>query len=144
MTGRIPIEQVSPVVDCGRHPAKAVVGERLEIAATVYREGHDALGANVCWRDPDGRKQPFARMRAVGAGRDRWATQVVADRLGRWTFSVEAWADPYATWHHNVQAKLDAGQGIEDLHNDLEEGAQVLIRALRAVPKDRRPEVTSA
>jgi starch synthase (maltosyl-transferring) len=144
MTGRIPIEQVSPVVDCGRHPAKAVVGERLEIAATVYREGHDALGANVCWRDPDGRKQPFARMRAVGAGLDRWATQVVADRLGRWTFSVEAWADPYATWHHNVRAKLDAGQGIEDLHNDLEEGAQVLIRALRAVPKDRRPEVTSA
>jgi starch synthase (maltosyl-transferring) len=144
MTGRIPIEQVSPVVDCGRHPAKAVVGERLEIAATVYREGHDAVGANVCWRDPDGRKQRSVRMREVGTGRDRWAAQVAADRLGRWTFSVEAWADPYRTWHHAVRVKLDAGQGIEDLHNDLEEGAQLLIRALRQVPKERRPEVTTA
>ncbi|TDD15768.1 DUF3416 domain-containing protein, partial [Actinomadura sp. KC06] len=42
--GRIPILEVSPVVGCGRWPAKAVVGETVEVSATVFREGHERLG----------------------------------------------------------------------------------------------------
>ena len=44
MTGRFPIEDVSPVVACGRYPAKAVVGDIVPVSARAYREGHDALG----------------------------------------------------------------------------------------------------
>ncbi|MGP4029437.1 maltotransferase domain-containing protein, partial [Actinomadura sp. 3N407] len=43
--GRIPILDVAPVVGCGRWPAKAVVGETVEVSATVFREGHEMLGA---------------------------------------------------------------------------------------------------
>ncbi|WP_435869081.1 maltotransferase domain-containing protein, partial [Actinomadura coerulea] len=43
--GRIPIVDVAPVVGCGRWPAKAVVGETVEVSATVFREGHERLGA---------------------------------------------------------------------------------------------------
>ncbi|RKS75132.1 uncharacterized protein DUF3416, partial [Actinomadura pelletieri DSM 43383] len=32
--GRIPIIDVAPVVGCGRWPAKAVVGETVEVSAT--------------------------------------------------------------------------------------------------------------
>ncbi|WP_371945843.1 maltotransferase domain-containing protein, partial [Actinomadura chokoriensis] len=39
--GRIPILDVAPVVGCGRWPAKAVVGETVEVSATVFREGHE-------------------------------------------------------------------------------------------------------
>ncbi|HEY3503071.1 MAG TPA: alpha-1,4-glucan--maltose-1-phosphate maltosyltransferase [Actinocatenispora sp.] len=144
MTGRIPIERVSPVVDCGRHMAKAVVGERVTIAATVYREGHDALGCNVVWRSPAGIKQPFTRMTEQTSGRDRWSAGIEPDLMGRWTFCVEAFADPYRTWRHAVTAKIDAGQGIEDLHNDLADGAEVLVRAIRLAPKEHRPDVTAA
>ncbi|MFI0409459.1 maltotransferase domain-containing protein, partial [Actinomadura sp. 3N508] len=42
--GRIPILEVAPVVGCGRWPAKAVVGETVEVSATVFREGHERLG----------------------------------------------------------------------------------------------------
>ncbi|NKZ07765.1 DUF3416 domain-containing protein, partial [Actinomadura latina] len=42
--GRIPILDVAPVVGCGRWPAKAVVGETVEVSATVFREGHEMLG----------------------------------------------------------------------------------------------------
>ncbi|RSN50997.1 maltotransferase domain-containing protein, partial [Actinomadura sp. WAC 06369] len=45
--GRIPIMDVEPVVGCGRWPAKAVVGETFEVSATVFREGHEMLGAAV-------------------------------------------------------------------------------------------------
>ncbi|GIL28310.1 alpha-1,4-glucan--maltose-1-phosphate maltosyltransferase [Actinocatenispora comari] len=144
MTGRIPIEAVSPVVDCGRAPAKAVVGEWVTVSATVYREGHDALGCAVVWRSPAGLKQPFTRMTEVESGTDRWAAPIRPDLMGRWSYCIEAWSDPYRTWRHAVVAKLDAGQGAEDLANDLADGAEVLVRAIRLVPKQDRPRVTEA
>ncbi|MDW4909564.1 maltotransferase domain-containing protein, partial [Streptomyces sp. ADMS] len=53
--GRIPVLDVRPLVTNGRRPAKAVVGETFEVSATVFREGHDAVAANVVLRDPEGR-----------------------------------------------------------------------------------------
>ena len=47
MIGRIPILDVQPAEGCGRWPAKAVVGETFTVSATVFREGHDKLGAEV-------------------------------------------------------------------------------------------------
>ena len=62
------------------------------------------------------------------------------DREGRWTFRVEAWSDPLATWHHAVEVKVEAGQGAEDLANDLEEGARLLDRvAAEADAEPARP-----
>ncbi|HLV76120.1 MAG TPA: maltotransferase domain-containing protein, partial [Vulgatibacteraceae bacterium] len=80
--GRIPILDVAPVVDCGRWPAKAVVGETVEVSATVFREGHERLGAAVVLRTPDGEELPGRRMREVGEGLDRWAAQVTPTRTG--------------------------------------------------------------
>ncbi|MFJ9047170.1 maltotransferase domain-containing protein, partial [Streptomyces sp. NPDC102347] len=57
--GRVPVRDVRPSVDCGRRPAKAVVGEAFEVTATVFREGHDAVAANVVLKDPEGRPGPF-------------------------------------------------------------------------------------
>src|SRR6266540_4067678 len=97
--GRIPIEDVFPVVACGRYPAKAVVGERLPIAATVYREGHDAVGCDVVWRGPDDDEpRPFTRLSPGEKGTDRWHGEIVPDAQGRWQFAIEAWSDPYRIW----------------------------------------------
>ncbi|WP_307800231.1 maltotransferase domain-containing protein, partial [Actinomadura nitritigenes] len=89
--GRIPILDVAPVVGGGRWPAKAVVGETVEVSATVFREGHEMLGAAVVLRSPDGMEQPGERMSEVGVGLDRWAARVTPDRMGLWSFRVEAW-----------------------------------------------------
>src|SRR4051794_24474044 len=62
MTGRFPIEDVTPSVSCGRYPAKAVVGELVPVSAVSYREGHHALGVNVVWTGPDGDAQAFTRL----------------------------------------------------------------------------------
>jgi starch synthase (maltosyl-transferring) len=56
--GRIPVLDVRPIVQLGRRPAKAVTGESFEISATVFREGHDAVAANVVLTDPHGRPGP--------------------------------------------------------------------------------------
>jgi starch synthase (maltosyl-transferring) len=144
MTGRFPIEDVSPSVDCGRYPAKAVVGEMVPVAATAYREGHAALGCSVVWRGPDGAPRPLRRMRPGEPGLDRWHATVTPDAVGAWTFAVEAFHDPYLTWRDAVGKKLDAGQGLEDLAADLVEGEQILRAALAAAPPAVRSRLQGA
>ncbi|MET7471055.1 maltotransferase domain-containing protein [Micromonospora sp. NPDC005222] len=144
MTGRFPIEDVSPVVSCGRYPAKAVVGEVVPVSARAYREGHDALGCNVVWLGPDGAARPFTRMRSGEPGQDRWHATIRPDAVGLWRFAVEAFQDPYLTWQNAVTKKLAAGQGAAELANDLAEGARVLTAALDLVPRADRDRVREA
>src|SRR5260370_40451188 len=144
MTGRLGISDVAPMVSCGRYPARAVVGERIPIDAPVFREGHDAVAANVVWRDPAEELGPFLRMVPGTPGTDRWHAVVVPTSVGRWSFAIEAWGDPYATWRHRINVKVEAGQGPEDLANDLEDGARLLARAARGAPPDRRTELLAA
>ncbi|WP_213450285.1 alpha-1,4-glucan--maltose-1-phosphate maltosyltransferase [Rhizomonospora bruguierae] len=144
MTGRFPIENVTPRVACGSHPAKAVVGELVPVTAVAYREGHEALGCNVVWQGPGGRKDRFTRMSPGEAGTDHWHATIRPDAAGRWSFTVEAWGDPYLTWKDAVEKKIAAGQQAEDLANDLEIGARVLDVAAGIVPKKHRDRVREA
>jgi starch synthase (maltosyl-transferring) len=110
----------------------------------VFREGHDAVGASVVLRGPDRRAASTTRMTPGAPGTDRWHATVAADRAGLWTFAIEAWSDPFSTWHHAVTAKLDAGQGAEDLANDLETGARLFDRLSKALPRAERPRAVAA
>nr|BFE71010.1 DUF3416 domain-containing protein [Actinoplanes digitatis] len=144
MTGRFPIEDVTPSVSCGRYPSKAVVGELVPISAVSYREGHHALGVNVVWKGPHGAAEPFTRLVPGEPGLDRWHGVIKPDRVGRWTFTVEAFDDPYLTWRNAVTKKIGAGQGLEDLANDLAEGADVLDLAAKIVPYGDEERVRAA
>ncbi|WP_328356641.1 alpha-1,4-glucan--maltose-1-phosphate maltosyltransferase [Streptomyces sp. NBC_00445] len=140
--GRIPVLDVRPIVQLGRRPAKAVTGEAFEVSATVFREGHDAVAANVVLKDPDGRPGPWTPMRELAPGTDRWGAEVVADRTGLWSFTVEAWGDPITTWRHHAHIKIPAGIDTDLV---LEEGAQLYERAATGVPRaDGKREVLLA
>lgn len=132
LMGRIPVLDVRPLVDCGRRPAKAVAGETFEVSATVFREGHDAVAANVVLRGPSGRPGPWIPMRELAPGTDRWGAEVTPDAEGRWTYTVEAWSDPLATWRHAAKIKIPAGIDSELV---LAEGAELHERAAKGVPK---------
>ncbi|MFF8474943.1 maltotransferase domain-containing protein [Streptomyces sp. NPDC015414] len=142
--GRIPVRDVRPQVDAGRRPARAVPGELFEVSATVFREGHDAVAANVVLTGPDGAPGPWTPMRLVAPGTDRYAAQVAAGREGEWTFRVEAWSDPVATWRHTARIKIPARIDVDLV---LAEGARLLERALDALPagaEGRSREVLTA
>jgi starch synthase (maltosyl-transferring) len=151
MTGRadlrLGITDVAPVVSCGSFSARAVVGEHLPITATVFREGHDAVAANVVWTAPDGGTDatgPLIRMAPYSQEPDRWLAVVVPDREGLWSFCIEAWSDPLATWRHAVEVKIEAGQGPDELANDLEDGARLLDRVATEAPGEDRDAVRAA
>ena len=129
--GRIPIVDVQPRVLDGARPAKAVPGEVFQVTATVFREGHDAVAANVVLTGPDGEHGPWALMYELAPGTDRYGTQVSPDRRGEWTFHVEAWADPVGTWYHDARIKIPAGIDVELV---FEQGARLFERAAAAEP----------
>lgn len=136
--GRIPVVDVGPVVECGRWPAKAVVGEAVEVTATVFREGHDAVAATAVLVDPQGRDHAAVPMTVTNAGLSRWRADLVPDAEGRWGFRVEGWSDPYGTWRHDAAIKVEAGVDVELM---LAEGAVLLERA--AGRADLPPEVAA-
>ena len=70
---------VGPVVECGRWHAKAVVGEAVEVTATVFREGHDAVAATAVLVGPDGADRSAVRMDVVNAGLDSYRADLVPD-----------------------------------------------------------------
>jgi starch synthase (maltosyl-transferring) len=169
MPGRIEIDDVAPVVSGGVYPAKAVVGEVVPVRATVWREGHDAVAATLVVRylgttypllghgSVTGAKPPAGGSDAatpvkpalyrmsLGRAPDVFHGQFTPDRVGLWTFRVDGWGDPISSWRHAVVAKLDAGQGEEDLDNDLVVGAALLERAASGVPRsDRAPLLAAA
>ncbi|UIR20543.1 alpha-1,4-glucan--maltose-1-phosphate maltosyltransferase [Streptomyces spinosirectus] len=139
--GRIPVLDVRPIVQHGRRPAKAVTGESFEISATVFREGHDAVAANVVLTDPHGRPGPWTPMRELSPGTDRWGATVTAGETGWWTYTVEAWGDPITTWRHHAQIKIPAGMDTELV---LEEGARLHERAADGAPESEREVLLAA
>ncbi|MEV8332452.1 alpha-1,4-glucan--maltose-1-phosphate maltosyltransferase [Streptomyces niveus] len=141
MIGRIPVLDVRPLVNCGKRPAKAVSGETFQVTATVFREGHDAVGANVVLRGPEGRPAPWTPMRELAPGTDRWGADVTPTSEGRWTYKVEAWSDPLATWRHAAEIKIPAGIDTELV---LTEGAALYERAAAGVPKREGREAVLA
>ncbi|WP_399943013.1 alpha-1,4-glucan--maltose-1-phosphate maltosyltransferase [Streptomyces sp. BBFR25] len=142
VVGRIPVLDVRPVVQGGRRPAKAVTGETFEVSATVFREGHDAVAANVVLRDPGGRPGPWTPMRELAPGTDRWGAEVTPDAPGLWSYTVEAWGDPVTTWRHHARIKIPAGMDTDLV---LEEGARLYERAAADVPgSEERRELLAA
>lgn len=130
--GRIPVADVEPVIHGGDYPVKAVQHERLLIKAHVFREGHDAVSASVILTSPTGQQRRVDMHQVEPKGLDIWHAHVRMAELGRWTYRVEGWSDPWGTWHHTAQAKLPHGLDVELV---CMEGRQLFGRAQRTATR---------
>ncbi|MEY4742044.1 MAG: hypothetical protein RL672_794 [Actinomycetota bacterium] len=140
--GRLPILNITPTVEAGRWPAKAIVGEVIPFSAVVFREGHDALGVELLLTAPDG-SQTTHRMTAGAPGSDRWHTAVQLGVQGAYRFQIRAFSDEFETWHHNTEVKLAVGVDEELM---MLEGIRVLTRAAadKARPKANAKHLVEA
>ncbi|HSC48766.1 MAG TPA: alpha-1,4-glucan--maltose-1-phosphate maltosyltransferase [Gaiellaceae bacterium] len=146
MASRIQIQDVEPLVDCGRFAAKACVGDEVRVEATIFRDGHEVLRAALRVKPPGAtrwRDQPLQEL-----GNDRFAATFEPEAAGRWCYRVEAWVDPVASFQWELRRKLEGGQ--RDLSSELAEGAVLLGRdeltvdeALAARPKEKRERTQS-
>jgi starch synthase (maltosyl-transferring) len=131
--GHVTIERVSPEIDCARYRAKAVSGDQVEVSADIFRDGPDMLGAAIRYKGPSDARWLLAPM--TRGDNDRWSGAFRPTRVGRYRYTIEAWTDHFSTWRQDLIKRVVAGQAV-DL--ELEEGALLLERHLRLVPKTAR------
>ncbi len=125
MLSHIVIEGITPMVDCGRYPAKAIAGEPCVVEADIFRDGHQLLRAAVKWRRKD--EESFSEAPMAQLENDRWRGRFVPQDNARYVFTVEAWTDLYASWLADFTKKVQAGR---DVASDLLEGIE-LLEAIR-------------
>jgi starch synthase (maltosyl-transferring) len=119
---RIQIQEVKPQVDCGRYALKRTAGERIEVTARIFRDGHETLGAAIKHRGPGSTRWAETPLELVG--NDVWVGSFDVSRPGLWCFRIEAWVDRVASFQEELRRKVASGQ--TDLKGELSEGS-VLI-----------------
>ena len=117
---RIAIEAVDP---SGDFPNKTVVGRAFTVGADVFGDGHDKLAVDLLWRAAD--TASWNRVSMSHDTNDRWHATIHPDRIGLYVFCVEGWWDQWATFTHDLHAKVAANQ---DVRLEIEEGKE-LVRA---------------
>jgi starch synthase (maltosyl-transferring) len=132
------IEDVYPELDCGRYPVKREVGDRLEVWADVFKEGHDAIAAVLKYRVKGEAEWSEAPMRHHE--NDRWSGSFPLLENARYEYTIEAWFDEFGTWRRDVGKKVDAGQ---DVALELIEGRRIVEGAAER-SKDKRLKETLA
>lgn len=149
--GRIPILSLTPQIEDDLWPAKSFVHDVVPFGATIFREGHDLIGADVELTDPSGAVTSHRMsLDVTKPGLDRWITSAQLETQGAWTWRVSAWSDDYGTWLHNAEIKVPAGLDVDVM---LALGAELLERAAaddarddadRAVLRDARAGIADA
>jgi starch synthase (maltosyl-transferring) len=124
---RVIIENVTPQVDGGRFPAKAVIGDTVFVEADIYADGHDTLQARLLYRRAGDEKWAETPLRHLG--NDRWLGSFPAAETGGYAFNVTAWVDPFQTWRDDLRKRADAAQ--EDLAVHFVTGAGLMSEAGR-------------
>ncbi|SDS17844.1 maltotransferase domain-containing protein [Corynebacterium timonense] len=143
MIGRFGIDDVRPQVSGRALPAKAVVGEVVPVSALVWREGHDAVAATLVLTRPDGEQLTVA-MQPETYRPDYVHAVFVPGTEGLWRFRIDAWSDVMATWRNAVTKKFNAGQGADELANDIAHGIELFEAAAAQTPAPGREVLEGA
>jgi starch synthase (maltosyl-transferring) len=122
---RVIIENVQPRVDNGRFPAKRIQGDKVEVTADLFTDGHDAISGILKYRYGRKRSRWTAVMMEPGIN-DQWNASFQVEELGIYTFSIEAWIDHFKTWRRDLEKRVEADQ---DISVDLLIGSQLVAKA---------------
>src|SRR5262249_5878061 len=90
---RVVVDGIAPRVDDGAFEVKRTLGDRVRVEADVFTDGHDVVACSLLWRPRGERGWREQRMQSLG--NDRFAAELVVDRLGPWELAVEGWIDSF-------------------------------------------------
>jgi starch synthase (maltosyl-transferring) len=118
MIGRVTIFDVAPNVSGGEFPVKAIVGEEINVSATIFSESNEVIRAGVVLVDPYGVKFAAQPMHEMWPGSDRWSAAITPTLVGDWQYFIEAWRDPILTWIQIANIKIPAEIDVELVFED--------------------------
>jgi len=134
----IVIEDVSPAIDSGRYVVKRVVGEQLVVEADIFKDGHGQIEAVLKWKSAKGRIWQETPMHHVN--NDRWRASTTIDKTGDYQFTIEAWDDPFFSWLHDLERRLDGNQTSFD--TELVQAKEPQEKRKRALPLNQIPKLS--
>ena len=116
------IENVQPVIDCGRYPIKRIVGEDLVVEADIFKDGHDVVAAVLKWRVVA--KRPWRETAMIFVDNDRWRGVCTLYDQAIHEYTIEAWTDTFRSWQDEFVKKFEGG--ISALQSEALEGAELV------------------
>ncbi|MBX2969238.1 MAG: alpha-1,4-glucan--maltose-1-phosphate maltosyltransferase [Cyclobacteriaceae bacterium] len=128
---RVLIENVQPEVDGGRYPAKRTVGERVDVTADIFADGHDHVRADVLYKKANDKN--WNRVAMSHQGNDSWKASFYTTEKTNYVFTVEAWIDQLETWYDGIKKKALA---MLDVKLELQEGALLLEQVTEGKEKE--------
>jgi starch synthase (maltosyl-transferring) len=108
---RVVIEGIQPAINAGRFPIKRTVGEQVVVEADIFTDGHDLLSAVLCYRCA--RDTAWTEVAMAPLGNDRWQGRFRVSQLGRYSYSIQAWVDHFATWYEALRKRVEAEQEVQ-------------------------------
>ncbi|HEV8513465.1 MAG TPA: alpha-1,4-glucan--maltose-1-phosphate maltosyltransferase, partial [Cyclobacteriaceae bacterium] len=118
---RVIIENVQPVVDGGLYPAKRTIGERVDVTAAIFGDGHDHIRASLFYKKESSSSWEEVSMNA--SFNDEWLGSFYVEEKGNYFFTIHAWIDHFDTWYDGFKKKANAKV---DVKVELMEGALML------------------
>ncbi len=132
---RVIIENVQPSIDNGLYPAKRTVGERVDVTANIFGDGHDHIRASVLFKR-EGEKN-WSSVELLPTFNDEWSGSFYVTETGRYNFTIHAWIDYFDTWYDGFKKKAAAKV---DVHVELMEG----VIFLKTIGKGNRELLAKA
>ncbi|MBS1558682.1 MAG: alpha-1,4-glucan--maltose-1-phosphate maltosyltransferase [Bacteroidetes bacterium] len=118
---RVIIENIQPQVEGGIYPAKRTVGERVDVTASIFADGHDHIRASL-WVRSAAETNP-TEILMVPTANDVWQASFYTLKQEKYFFSIHAWIDHFDTWYDGFKKKAAARV---DVKVELMEGASML------------------
>ena len=136
---RVIVEHVGPQVEGGRYPIKRVVGERVDVCADVYGDGHDLVKATALYRR-QGQTQWQQVFMKPGIN-DHWTGSFAPEEKGFYEYTVKGYVDHFATWQYGLRKKFEAQQ---DVAVELLIGAEMIAAAAQHAGKQDKQYLQKA
>ena len=113
MKNRVFIEKVIPEINGGKYPVKRTIGGGVVVSASIFADGHLTIRASVLYKHEAAEKWSTVPMTHVGE--DRWKGRFNTEKLGFYTYKIQAWVDRLSFWQKSIRAKVQCEESILSL-----------------------------
>jgi starch synthase (maltosyl-transferring) len=118
---------VRPAIEGGRWPIKRAKGETVDVRAGVVVDSHETLAVELLVESPSGETSILQMQKEEN---DEYSRTFKVEELGRYSYTVRAWLDRFATWQDQFRRRVAGGEPQSELESELQAGTSLVQAAL--------------